>query len=149
VLAQSGGLLVIKQHLAWLDDVEIGKIKDSRVHQVHRVRSFTICVDSRQPLDAPDKLAIGGRVVRPPAPAESAFAAFQIRTHETPYGRITHRYWTTSFRCAHAGIDDSRVVILCFGSGWRFIRPSAGQHDASNKQRKERPLHDVHVRLYD
>ena len=147
MFAQPGGLFVAKQHLAWLDDIEVGEFKDPRIHQVHRVRRVPIGIDSRQPLDTPDKLAVGGRVVGAPAPSQASLPALQIRTLEIPQRRVAKRDWAPSFRRAHTGIDHSRVVILrfCFRRG--IIGPSAGPHDYSKEQHKKRFLHDVRVQV--
>src|SRR5438477_448908 len=49
VFAQTGGLSIAQQPLSWLDNIEVRKIEDLRIHYCHRMRRLTIGFDVRQP----------------------------------------------------------------------------------------------------
>src|SRR5207237_8184600 len=101
---QARRFLVAEQHLAGLDDVEIGKITNLVIHELHRMRSITISLDVRQPIDAPDELAIRRRIVRAPSATHAALAALQIRTFE-----VAKRWIARRKRAAPCGRSDTVV----------------------------------------
>ena len=77
----------------------------------------------------------------------SEFGECGLWVAEIAQGRVTHRNWTTAFRCSRPGIHHSRVVILRFPIGRGIIRASAGPDDDSNQQQNKRFLHDVHIKV--
>src|SRR5436190_12865785 len=112
MLTQPRGFLLVQQHLAGLDDIKVGKIKQPRIHDFHRVRCFTVGSDGRQTLHSPDELAVRGGIIRAPAAAEAALPPLQIVAFESSQERITRREWSAWFRNAYARIYMTRVVVL-------------------------------------
>src|SRR3989442_4826180 len=78
MLTQASGFLFVQQHLARLDNIEVGEIKQSRIHDLHGVRRFTVSLDARQPLHSPDEFAVSGGIIRAPAAAQTALPTLQI-----------------------------------------------------------------------
>src|SRR5437879_6319821 len=114
MFSQSGGLRVVKQHLSYLDSVQVRKVEDPWIHQVHRVWRVRVCVDSRQPLHAPDEFAIGGRIVGTPSSSKAPFPALEIRTLEISQRLVTGRKRSTSFGRPYTRIHYARVVVFRF-----------------------------------
>src|SRR5437016_13013847 len=111
MFAQLGSFLFIQQHLAGFDNVQVGKIKNPRIHPINRVSGFTIRFDGRQPLHSPDKLAVRSWIIGAPSAAEAAFTPLQVRTPEISYRRITRWERPSSFGHAYARIHHSGVVV--------------------------------------
>src|ERR1043166_2436525 len=122
MLSQTGSLFPPEYHLTGLHYIKVGKIENMRIGQFHRVRGFPKRVDSRQSLDAPDKLAIGCRIIRHPPASKPVLAARQVRTLEAMQRLVSSATGSAAaIRRADAGVDHPRVVILRFCSWKRDI----------------------------
>src|SRR5213594_2697705 len=102
MLTKPRRFLLIQQHLARLDNIEVGKIKESWIHDFHGMRRFTIGPDGCQPLDSPDELAVRSRIIGAPSAAETAFPPLQIVALETSQRRISGRKRAASLWHAYA-----------------------------------------------
>src|SRR2546422_996127 len=120
------GFLLVQQHLARLDNIEVGKIKQPRIHYFHGVRRFTVGSDGCQPFDSPDELAVRGRIVGAPSAAKPALPTLQIVALETSQRGIPRRKWPASLWHAYARIHESRVVVLRIVIRRRIKSPGAG-----------------------
>src|SRR5216117_419332 len=147
MLTQASGFLFVQQHLARLDNIEVGEIKQSRIHDLHGVRCFTVSLDARQPLHSPDEFAVSGGIIDAPAAAEAALPTLQLVALEASQRRITGRKWSASFRNAYARIHETRVVVFGVIIRRRIEGPGKRKHHQTEEQHQKRSLH-ISFRFY-
>src|SRR5207247_5722335 len=143
MLTQASGFLFVQQHLARLDNIEVEEIKQSRIHDLHGVRRFTVSFDARQPLHSPNEFAVSGGIIGAPTAAEAALPTLQIVALEASERRITGRKWSASFRNAYARVHETRVVVFRVIIGRRIEGPGNRKHHHTEEQHQKRSLHNV------
>src|SRR5262245_14027177 len=141
MFTQPRGFLLVQQHLASFDNIEVGEIKQSRIHYFHGMRRFTVGSDGCEAFDSPDELAVRGGITRAPSTAKPALPALQIVALETSQRRISSRKWTASFWHAYARIHQARVVVLSIVVRRRIQSPCTGQQHHREEQHQQRSLH--------